>query len=89
MVIVIILLWIGSAVAGWNVAWIWLLVPVGIMSIHVARTAASMKQRWALNGMPTKLPAEMRRANGQLLAFTFLQHLAIFGIFAIISSVVN
>ena len=84
MVIVIIALWIGSAVAGWYLYWPWLMVPVAVIGLHILRVTANMRAARQRLGMPAggsgHPGTSMTGANIQLLVVTLAQHLAIFGV---------
>lgn len=85
MAVVIIALWIGSAIAGWFLFWPWLFVPVVLIGLHIARTMERMRAARERNGLPTRggiSGASMAGANARLLILTALQHAAIFGVAA-------
>ena len=83
MVLVVISLWIGSAVAGWHLWWPWLFVPIIVIGSHIAKVTANMRTIRDRNGLPSSRSVtpshSMAAANTQLLAVTLIQHLAIFG----------
>jgi hypothetical protein len=82
--LLILAMWIGSAVAGWLAYWPWLAVPIIFISLHIARVMAQLRAARARIGMPPgglKIPGtSMTGPNLQLLGITFLQHLALFGV---------
>lgn len=85
MVIVVLLMWIGSAIAGWQFYWPWLVVPPGIVGLHILRVTGQMNAVRRRNGMSLPRlgePGSMLRPNLTLLILTVLQHLCIFGIAA-------
>lgn len=86
MVIVIIALWIGSAVAGWYLFWPWLVAPVVVMGLYALRIVGNMRAARQRIGLPVegagRPGTSMTGANFRLLLVTFVQHLAIFGIAA-------
>lgn len=79
---VVILLWIGSAIAGWHNFWPWLAVPVSIIGLHVARTMrqmAALRRHYGFREPTLGGPTSMFRANLMLLLHTFALNLVIFG----------
>ncbi|MFT3964538.1 MAG: hypothetical protein QM690_01480 [Sphingobium sp.] len=81
MAVIVIALWIGSAIAGWNLFWPWLVVPVAVIGLHVMRVMGTMRAARERNGLPLsgRPGTSMAGANVQLLVVTLLQHAAIFG----------
>ena len=83
MAILIIALWIGSAVAGWYLFWPWLAVPVAFIGLQILRIMGNMRAARQRTRVPLRGSGRpgtsMTSANVQLLVVTFLQHLAIFG----------
>jgi hypothetical protein len=86
LVIVLIVLWIGSAIAGWLLFWPWLVAPVVVVGLYAMRVTAKFHAARERNGLPvggTGRPGtSMAAPNTTLLITTFVQHLAIFGIAA-------
>ncbi|MEO5493033.1 MAG: hypothetical protein ABIR08_03290 [Sphingomonas sp.] len=82
MALVVIALWIGSAVAGWFTFWPWLIVPVAVICVHMMRVSAQMRAARERNGIPVsgRPGTSMTGANVQLIVVTLVQHAAIFGI---------
>ena len=81
LAIVIVALWIGSAVAGWLLFWPWLAIPVAVIGLHIMRLMNRMSAARRRNGLPDPPIGglgSMAKANTGLLAVTFIQHLAIF-----------
>lgn len=82
--IIIIVLWIGSAVAGWFTFWPWLMAPIAFAVFHILRVRSGMRAARKMMGMPARGSGQpgtsMAGADAQLLIGTLLQHLAIFGI---------
>jgi len=82
LAIAIIALWIGSAVAGWNSYWPWLIVPFGAYCLYIAWFMSRMRAARKRVGFPTspRVPGtSMAPANAQLILLGMLQHAAIFG----------
>lgn len=84
MAVLIVALWIGSAIAGWYLFWPWLVVPVAVIGLHIMRMTANMRAAMERNGIRrTGAPGtSMAGANVQLLVVTLIQHAAIFGVAA-------
>lgn len=82
MAIIVIALWIGSAIAGWYLFWPWLVVPVAVIGLHIMRLSANMRAARERNGLPVsgRPGTSMAGANVQLLVVTLVQHAVIFGI---------
>lgn len=82
MAIIVIALWIGSAVAGWLMFWPWLVVPVAVIGLHIMRLMSRMSAARRRNGLPDPPrggSGEIAKANRALLTGTLVQHVAIFG----------
>ncbi|MDB5584741.1 MAG: hypothetical protein JWR80_9917 [Bradyrhizobium sp.] len=80
MAIILMAFWVGSAVAGWFLFWPWLLVPIAVIALHIARVSGRMRAMRERNGLPaTGHGTSMAGANIQLLLTTLIQHAAIFG----------
>ena len=88
MVVALVVLWIGSAIAGWFLFWPWLLVPIAFIGLHIIRASARMRAAYERNGLPipgTGRPGtSMAGPNARLLTVTLIQHLAIFGVVAVV-----
>ena len=86
MAIVVMALWIGSAIAGWHLFWPWLVVPMAVIGLHITRVSGNMRaarQRMGIPAAGTGRPGtSMAGANIQLIVATLIQHLFIFGMFA-------
>jgi len=84
LALLVIALWVGSAVAGWHLFWPWLVVPVAVMGLHVMRMSAHMRAARERNGLPVsgRPGTSMAGANVQLLVVTLVQHAVIFGVAA-------
>jgi len=84
MVPVIISLWIGSLCFGWSGYYPWLVVPVLVFALHAWRVTADMRAAQRKLGIPAnglKLPGPtMASANIELIVWTTVQHLALFGL---------
>ncbi|WP_156029903.1 hypothetical protein [Sphingomonas sp. URHD0057] len=83
MVLILIGLWLGSAIAGWFLFWPWLAVPLAVIGLYVMRFNARLRAARERNGLPiggTGFPGtSMVGPNVKLLVMTLAQHLAIFG----------
>ena len=82
--LLIVLLWIGSAIAGWFWFGWWLAVPLGFLACHAWTVSGRAKKHMQSLGFGNTGGSEMTAANVQLVAFGGLQHAAIFGITALI-----
>ena len=93
MVLALVALWIGSAIAGWFGFWPWLMAPLLFIGIHIARASARMRAAYQRNGLllgGTGRPGtSMVGPNVKLLTVTLVQHLVIFGIAFAISLAVR
>jgi hypothetical protein len=88
LAIVVILLWIGSAIAGWFLFWPWLIVPLVVIGLYMMRINAGFRAARERNGLPIggsiRAGTSMAGPNARLLTVTLVQHLAIFGVAAAI-----
>lgn len=86
MAIILVALWIGSAVAGWFLFWPWLIVPMLVVGLYMMRINANLRAARVRNGLPiggTGYPGtSMAGSNAKLMFVTLAQHLAIFGVAA-------
>lgn len=86
MAVVIVLLWIGSAVAGWYLFWPWLSVPAAVIVLHILRASGHMRAARQRIGLPAggsgRPGTSMAGANFQLFVVTVVQHSAVFGVAA-------
>jgi hypothetical protein len=91
LAIVVIALWIASAVAGWHLFWPWLIVPVAVIGLHVMRVMGSMRAARERNGLTIagRRGTSMAGANVRLLVFTLVQHAVIFGVAAGVHRILN
>ncbi|QVM82966.1 hypothetical protein [Novosphingobium decolorationis] len=90
MALLVLMLWLGSAVAGWFLFWPWLSVPVVVIGIHIMRVMARMKAVARRNGMSSSaLAGSMTSANTRLLVGTLIQHAVIFGVVAFVHYLVG
>lgn len=82
MVVAIIVLWIGSAIAGWLLFWPWLAVPIVVVGFFAMRINAGFRAARIRNGLPVggsvRAGTSMVPATMKLLFVTVVQHLAIF-----------
>ena len=53
VVLVLVGLWIGSAVAGWLLFWPWLVIPIAVVSLYAARISARFRAARAPVTVPT------------------------------------
>lgn len=81
MAVTVVALWIGSAVAGWQLFWPWLIVPAAVIGLHIMRVSATMRAARERNGLSAsgRSGALMASANLQLIVITLVQHAMIFG----------
>jgi hypothetical protein len=85
LALIIVALWIGSAVAGWFLYWPWLIVPAAVIGLHIVRVMKRMQTVRERNGLTTPIGrpgTSMASPNLQLVAVTLLQHGIIFGLAA-------
>ncbi|WP_068070725.1 hypothetical protein [Novosphingobium lentum] len=75
MAAIVILLWIGSLVAGWHHFYIWLIVPVGFFVIHVLQGQRQALAALKRNGMSGEFyRKQMIIPNLRLILWSALQH---------------
>jgi hypothetical protein len=84
LVVTIIALWIGSAIAGWFFFWPWLALPIIVIGFFAARINAGFRAARIRNGLPVagnlRAGTSMVPATLKLLFVTLAQHLAIFAV---------
>lgn len=79
--IVIVALWLGSAVAGWLWFWPWLIAPAVDYGLYASKATARYRAAEAKHGLSrdVRSTAMLHRANFDLVAKALLQHILIFG----------
>ncbi|WP_108350165.1 MULTISPECIES: hypothetical protein [unclassified Novosphingobium] len=83
MVYLIMMMWGGSAVAGWRGFWPWMALPPIVMGLYVLNMMNRMRTARERNGLPQPRFGQsgpMVAANTRLLVLSTVQHCAIFGL---------
>ena len=92
MVILLVTLWIGSAVAGWFLFWPWLIIPIVVVGLYAMRVTSGFSAARERNGLPVgtgSAGTSMIAPHTRLLMVTAVQHVAIFGIAAVIGWILH
>ena len=73
--VIVILLWIGSLIAGWHHLYLWLIVPIGFFVIHMLRGQRRAVAALKRNGMSGELyKKQMFIPNLQLILWNVFLH---------------
>ena len=81
MVILIILLWIGSLISGWNEFWLWLFLPIVAFTITTFSRQAKAINALRANGMSgDRYRAQMMLPNLMLIGWNAILNGLIFGV---------